>query len=161
MRLLRWMTAPLLLLATSLALSAETDLVGRYGHDATEPADEPVWQVERAGDSYSIEYLAVGERELAWRLDGDGRAAFWERMTWPAATARDAQCLSWGVAPQRWRICWRCRTALHRLLSYPRPRRHKRQALACYAGSSQPPARISRGLAITAVTTSSTTRWVA
>lgn len=88
-----------LLLTASMALSAETELAGRYTHDYTEPADEPVWQVERIGDGFSIETLADADRQPAWPLDGDGRAAFWDRMTWPVATARDAQCITWGEAP--------------------------------------------------------------
>lgn len=96
---LAWMATLTLLLATTPAFATGNALVGRYGHDSTEPADEPVWQVERVADGYTVEYLAVGEREPAWLLDSDGRAAFWERMMWPTDTARNAECLSWGEAP--------------------------------------------------------------
>lgn len=88
-----------LLLGTASAFSAENDLGGRYTHDFTEPSAEPVWQVQRVGTGYGIEYLSNGEREPAWRLDRDGRAAFWDRMMWPAATAQGAECVSWGEAP--------------------------------------------------------------
>jgi hypothetical protein len=98
MRVLLWTATLALMLAATQALPAESALVGRYGHDSTEPAAAPVFQVERVGDGYWLEYLAVGERETAWLLDNDGRAAFWDRMTWPAATAQDAECLSWGEA---------------------------------------------------------------
>ena len=98
MAALRW--APvLLLLMPAMALAGQDRLVGGYSHDFTEPADETVWRVAAAAAGYEIESLGSGERDPAWRLDGAGRAEFWERMMWPTDTAGDAECISWGDKP--------------------------------------------------------------
>ncbi len=72
---------------------------GRYGHDASEPAYEPVWEVRRAGEGWQAGAVEAGEFADAYRISPAGRRAFWEKMNWPAATSADADCLSWGDAP--------------------------------------------------------------
>jgi hypothetical protein len=72
---------------------------GRYGHGASEPAFEPVWEVRRAGEGWQTGTLADGEFAQAYTLSPAGRDAFWDKMGWPLPTAADAHCVSWGQAP--------------------------------------------------------------
>ena len=71
---------------------------GRYGHGASEPAYAPVWELRRAGQEWRAVTLTDGQSTDAYRLSLAGRHAFWEKMHWPAATAVDADCISWGQA---------------------------------------------------------------
>jgi len=77
-----------------------TDLFsGRYGHDASEPAYAPVWELKRGGEGWQAVTVIEGESVDAYRLSSAGRGAFWQKMHWPVATAADADCISWGEAP--------------------------------------------------------------
>ena len=94
----------LLLLALSacpaIVIAGDADrFAGDYGHDATATADEVVWTVVAVGDQWRIVRTADGEAQAAHRLQARGRATFWDRMGWPADTATDADCLSWGEKP--------------------------------------------------------------
>lgn len=71
-------------------------LSGRYGHDYTQPADEPVWAISQDADGWHALTLGDGERSVARRIGPAARAAFWDAMAWPADTAATADCLSWG-----------------------------------------------------------------
>lgn len=72
---------------------------GDYGHDATTSADDVVWRVEAVGAHWRIVRTSDGEAHDAHRLPAPGRTKFWDRMGWPADTATDADCLSWGEKP--------------------------------------------------------------
>lgn len=94
----------LLLLALStypaFVIAGDADrFAGDYGHDATATVDDVVWTVEAVGDHWRIVRTADGEAHAAHRLQARGRATFWDRMGWPADTATDADCLSWGEKP--------------------------------------------------------------
>lgn len=78
--------------------AGQTVFVGQYGHDASEPAYEPVWAVTKSGDAWQAGFIEDGAATRAYRVSARGRAAFWEKMDWPAATAAEADCLSWGEA---------------------------------------------------------------
>ncbi|MET0892045.1 MAG: hypothetical protein ABWY01_00570 [Pseudoxanthomonas sp.] len=83
------------------ALAAEPDhpLSGRYGHDASEPAYAPVWELQRRGEGWLAVTLVDGQSVHAYPLSSAGRAAFWKKMNWAVASAADANCISWGEAP--------------------------------------------------------------
>ncbi|KAF1719293.1 hypothetical protein [Pseudoxanthomonas wuyuanensis] len=93
-----------ILLALTLALASaagaqEVDFAGRYGHDYTANADEPVWEVRSEGEGWSAQSLAEPELHPAYRLTLQGRERFWRKMHWPEGTAAAAECLSWGQPP--------------------------------------------------------------
>lgn len=79
--------------------AAEADLLsGRYGHDASEPAYQAVWEVSRQGENWQARNLTEQAASTAYRLSPAGRRAFWERMDWPSHTADTADCVTWGEA---------------------------------------------------------------
>lgn len=82
--------------AAALAADPADVFSGRYGHDASEPAYEPVWEVRAAGAAWRAGSIVEGGLAEAVRLSAAGREAFWRRMHWPVETSRDADCLSWG-----------------------------------------------------------------
>ncbi len=92
--------ATLLLLALPCVAAQDADrFARRYGHGATALEDDPVWIVERRQETWQVRLAANGEVADAHRLNAKGRAGFWDRMTWPAATASEADCLTWGEKP--------------------------------------------------------------
>ena len=89
----------LLSFAPGCALAAEADLLsGRYGHDASEPAYQAVWEVSRQDQGWLARSLSDGAASTAYRLSPAGRRAFWEKMYWPSQTADTADCVTWGEA---------------------------------------------------------------
>ncbi len=89
----------ILLLAPVCAQAAEADpLSGRYGHDASEPAYQAVWEVSRQGQDWQARNLTDELASTAYRLSPAGRQAFWEKMDWPSHTAATADCVTWGEA---------------------------------------------------------------
>ena len=89
-----------LLVATIPAWAADPDvLAGRYGHDASEPAYQPVWEVIHEGERWQARNVGDDAYSVAYRMSGVGRRAFWEKMGWPLASADVADCVSWGTAP--------------------------------------------------------------
>lgn len=71
-------------------------LSGRYGHDYTQSAGDPVWVVSQDADGWHALTPGDGELSDAYRIAPAARAAFWDAMAWPADTAAAADCLSWG-----------------------------------------------------------------
>lgn len=89
----------LLSLVPVCAQAAETELLsGRYGHDASEPSYQAVWEVSRQGENWQARNLSEEAASSAYRLSPAGRRAFWEKMDWPAQTADTADCVTWGEA---------------------------------------------------------------
>ena len=89
-----------LLVSSSPALAGDAaSFAGNYGHDATASADDVVWRVEAVAARWRIVRTTDGEAHDAHRLQAPGRMKFWDRMGWPADTAADADCLSWGEKP--------------------------------------------------------------
>ena len=89
----------LLSLAPGCALAAEPDVLsGRYGHDASEPAYQAVWEVSRQDQAWQARNLTDDAASTAYRLSPAGRRAFWEKMDWPSQTADTADCVTWGEA---------------------------------------------------------------
>ncbi|RZA34063.1 MAG: hypothetical protein EOP92_17600 [Lysobacteraceae bacterium] len=89
-----------LLVATIPASAADPDvLAGRYGHDVSEPAYQPVWEVIHEGGRWQARNVGDDDYSVAYRMSGVGRRAFWEKMGWPLASADTADCVSWGDAP--------------------------------------------------------------
>ena len=89
----------LLSLVPVCAQAAEPDLLsGRYGHDASEPAYQAVWEVTHQGQDWQARNLADDAASMAYRLSPAGRRAFWEKMDWPSQTADNADCVTWGEA---------------------------------------------------------------
>ena len=82
-----------------LPAHASQPLVGGYTHTHAEPDESPVWNITHDGNHYDAQTVADGEHVQAWLLSERGRAAFWERMSWPVASSATAVCLSWGTAP--------------------------------------------------------------
>lgn len=89
----------LLSLAPGCAMAAEADLLsGRYGHDASEPAYQAVWEISRQDQAWQARNLTDAAASTAYRLSPVGRRAFWEKMDWPSQTADTADCVTWGEA---------------------------------------------------------------
>ena len=82
-----------------LPAHASQPLVGGYTHTHAEPDESPVWNITHDGNHYDAQTVADGEHAQAWLLSESGRAAFWEKMSWPMETSASAACLSWGTAP--------------------------------------------------------------
>ena len=79
--------------------AAEADLLsGRYGHDASEPAYQAVWEVSRQGEIWQARNLSERTAATAYQLSSVGRRAFWEKMDWPSHAADTADCVTWGEA---------------------------------------------------------------
>ena len=82
-----------------LPAHASQPLVGAYTHGHAEPGESPVWEITHDGNAYQARTVADGEQAEAWLLGERGRAAFWEKMSWPVDSSVAATCLSWGKAP--------------------------------------------------------------
>lgn len=90
---------PVLCCPWLLPAHAAQPLVGAYTHGHAEPGESPVWEITHDGHRYQAHTVADGEHAEAWLLSTTGRAAFWEKMSWPVDSSAAATCLSWGTAP--------------------------------------------------------------
>lgn len=98
-QLASWSLLLLSLQAPSLSAAEHDQFSGHYGHHASDPVYQPVWQIEREGDGWQASTLADGEHSPAQELPAEGRRAFWEKMGWPPGTSAAADCITWGEAP--------------------------------------------------------------
>ena len=82
-----------------LPAHAAQPLVGGYSHGHVASGESPVWNITHDGEQYDAETVADAEHAQAWLLGESGRAAFWEKMSWPVESSVGAACLTWGTAP--------------------------------------------------------------
>ena len=81
------------------AVSAQTtSLVGDFTHGYTEPKNESVWTVQNTSDMWTVYSHGAKETFKAKILSEEERINFWEKMWWPAPTAKQADCLTYDVA---------------------------------------------------------------
>lgn len=91
----------LLLVATvSVANATPEHLAGQFTHDFTNPANEPVWTVTKAGAEWRVFLHGANTKLPAKEVNESGRRDFWDQMWWPAEAAAGAKCLrfsgEWG-----------------------------------------------------------------
>ncbi|WP_406850495.1 hypothetical protein [Chromobacterium phragmitis] len=80
-----------LLLCCSFA-QAQDFPAGIYGHEYTAQAGEPVWDLRKVGDGLAWSGNDGAAPVLLHNLSAEERAAFWQKMDWPAASSAAAQC---------------------------------------------------------------------
>ena len=75
-----------------------TSLVGDFTHGYTDPKNETVWTVENTRDMWTVYSHGAKETFKAKILSEAERINYWEKMWWPTATAKLADCLTYDAA---------------------------------------------------------------
>ncbi|MEO2217659.1 hypothetical protein ABGV49_11385 [Chromobacterium vaccinii] len=83
--------APFLLLCCGFA-QAQDFPAGVFGHEYTAQAGEPVWNLRQDGNGLALSGNDGTAPVLLHNLSAEERAAFWQKMGWPAASSAAAQC---------------------------------------------------------------------
>ncbi|WP_156970611.1 hypothetical protein [Andreprevotia chitinilytica] len=84
-----------LFLSVSVVACAN-DLLGTFGHDATENAQTPVWMVTQNGRSFNLYRHGDHSNQAVKLLSEADRKGFWEKMWWKSTSYTQAQCIGAG-----------------------------------------------------------------